>query len=180
MSVRKVLAMATAAAALIVGPALSGSATAGPAAAQSAYAQQARAAGLTGAQAAELQQQVDSYLAAHPDARQVSANRLATEGGTVTLPAPGDRQVRDLASPEAAVACAGGHLCVVDGRGRHYDYYRCGRYGFDGIGDGTFNNNQTTGTVARFYNSDGSLRWSNRAKDTGTASWTPVHYIQPC
>ncbi len=172
--------MAAAAAALVVGPALSGSASAEPAAAQSAYARQARAAGLTGAQAAELQQQVDRYLTTHPDARQVSANRLTTEGGAVTIPAPGESRVRDLASPEAAVACGEGHLCIVDGRGRHYDYYRCGRYSFDGIGDGTFNNNQTTGTVARFYNSDGSLRWSNRAKDTGTASWTPVFFVQPC
>jgi hypothetical protein len=180
MSARKVLAMAAAAVTLVMGPALSGSATAEPAATQSAYTRQALEAGLTGAQAAELQQQVDAYLAAHPGARQVSANRLATEGGAVTLPAPGQSQVRDLASPEAAVACAHGHLCIVDGRGRHYDYYRCGRYSFDGIGDGTFNNNQTSGTVARFYNSDGSLRWTNRAKDTGTASWTPVFYIRPC
>ncbi|MEU5366553.1 hypothetical protein ABZ354_24275 [Streptomyces sp. NPDC005925] len=180
MSARKVLAMTAAVAALIVGPALSGSASAEPTATQSEYTRQSLEAGLTGTQAASLQQQVDEYLATHPDARQVSANRLTTEGGSVTLPAPGQSPARDLASPETALACAGGHLCIVDGRGRNYDYYYCGSYGFDGVGDGTFNNNQTTGTVARFYNSDGSLRWSNRAKASGTASWTPVFSIRPC
>ncbi|MFI0240494.1 hypothetical protein [Streptomyces sp. NPDC016845] len=49
-----------------------------------------------------------------------------------------------------------------------------------GIGDGEFNNNQTSGTRARFYNSNGTERWSNVAKDTGTASWTPVYHIRPC
>lgn len=180
MSARKVLAMVAAVTALIVGPALSGSASAEPTATQSVYTRQALDAGLTGAQAAALQQHVDGYLATHPDARQVSANRLTTEGGAVTIPAPGESRARDLASPGAALACAHGHLCIVDGRGHNYDYYRCGRYNFDGVGDGTFNNNQTTGTVARFYNSDGSLRWSNRAKDTGTASWSPVFYVRPC
>ncbi|HET9382602.1 MAG TPA: hypothetical protein VFP69_17475 [Streptomyces sp.] len=172
--------MTAAVAALIVGPALSGSASAEPTAAQSAYTGQAVRAGLTGSEAAALQQQVDRYLATHPGARQVSANRLTTEGGAVTIPAPGASPARDLASPEAAVACSEGHLCIVDGRGRHYDYWRCGRYGFDGVGDGTFNNNQTSGTVARFYNSDGTLRWTHRAKGSGTASWTPVFAVEPC
>ncbi|MFF8592770.1 hypothetical protein ACF061_15215 [Streptomyces sp. NPDC015220] len=38
----------------------------------------------------------------------------------------------------------------------------------------------TSGTVAKFHNSNGSLRWTNTAKDTGTASWTPVYQIRPC
>lgn len=186
MSVRKVLALAAAATALITGPALSGSAVAGPAAAHapyrapSAYTAQALKAGLTGAEAATLQRRMDRYLAAHPDSRQVSANRLTTRGGDVTLPVPGENRAVDLASPRAAVACSEGHLCIVDGRGRRYDYYRCGRYGFDGVGDGTFNNNQTTGTRARFYNQNGTERWSHVAKGSGTASWTPVFAVEPC
>ncbi|WP_426361943.1 hypothetical protein [Streptomyces sp. E-08] len=180
MPARKTLAIMTAAAALIAGPVLSAHATTAPAGQRAVYAGQARAAGLSEGQTAELRRQVDSFLAQDPQARQISANRIATAGGTVTLAVPGRSETRDLASPETALACGDGHLCITDGRGRNYDFYRCGYYDFDGIGDGTFNNNQTPGTRARFYNSDGSERWSNVAKSTGTASWTPVFHIRPC
>lgn len=83
-------------------------------------------------------------------------------------------------SATAAPRCAKGHLCIVDGRGKRYDYYKCGTYNFYGIGDGTFNNNQTRGTTARFYARNGKLLWENRAKDTGTASWTKVWKVRPC
>ncbi|TXS05015.1 hypothetical protein EAO73_14510 [Streptomyces sp. col6] len=178
---RRSAALMAAAAALIAGPALSAHAMT-PAApgGQQTYAGQARAVGLTGQQAGELQRQVDAVLAQQPGARQTSANTLAIPGGTLTLPAPGQAETRDLASPRTALACANGHLCITDGRGVNYDFYRCGYYDFNGVGDGTFNNNQTSGTRARFYNSDGSERWSHVAKGTGTASWTPVFHIRPC
>lgn len=98
----------------------------------------------------------------------------------MVLAVAGRTETRDLASPDTALACNHGHLCIVDGRGYNYDYYRCGYYDFNGVGDGTFNNNQTSGTRARFYNQNGSERLSNVAKDTGTASWTPVFHIRPC
>lgn len=124
------------------------------------------------AQVTQLQQRVDTYLATHPGTHQLSENEIAIPGGSLTLAAPG--------SNVAAPACSSGHLCIVDGTGARYDYYYCGLYNFNGVGDGTFNNNQTSGTVAKFYNSDGTLRWTNTAKDTGTASWTPVYKIRPC
>ncbi|WP_260696765.1 hypothetical protein [Streptomyces sp. 130] len=178
---RRSAGLMAAAAALIAGPALSAHATT-PAApgGQQTYAAQARAAGLTDQQAGELQQRVDAVRAQEPRARQTSANTLAVPAGTVTIPAPGQAETRNLASPGTALACANGHLCITDGRGYTYDYYYCGYYEFDGVGDGTFNNNQTSGTRARFYNSDGSERWSHVAKGTGTASWTPVFYVRPC
>ncbi|WP_256333048.1 hypothetical protein [Streptomyces sp. 2131.1] len=178
---RRSAGLLAAAAALIAGPSLSAHAMA-PAAptAQQTYAQQARSAGLTDQQAGQLQRQVDAALARDPEARQTSANTLAVPGGTVTLPAPGQTETRRLTSPATALACGNGHLCITDGRGVNYDYYRCGYYDFNGIGDGTFNNNQTSGTRARFYNSDGSERWSHVAKGSGTASWTPVFHIRPC
>ncbi|MER8041798.1 hypothetical protein [Streptomyces sp. NPDC094032] len=163
-----------AAVALLAGPALSAyAATPTTPTAPTAPIEQARAAGLTDQQAGELQRQVDAVLARDPQARQTSANTLAIPGATVTLPVPG----QPAGAPRA---CNEGHLCITDGRGVNYDYYRCGYYDFDGIGDGTFNNNQTPGTRARFYNSDGSERWSHVAKGTGTASWTPVYHIRPC
>ncbi|MEU8465914.1 hypothetical protein [Streptomyces sp. NPDC029003] len=185
MPARTTLALMTATAALIAGPVLSAHAStdtraAAPAQQQSAYAGQARAAGLSDHQAGQLQRRVDEALAREPGARQISANTLSTAGGTLTVAIPGRTETRDLASPDTALACNNGHLCITDGRGYTYDYYRCGSYDFDGIGDGTFNNNQTSGTRARFYNYDGSERWSNVAKSTGTASWSPVYHIRPC
>ncbi|MEU6539019.1 hypothetical protein [Streptomyces sp. NPDC047000] len=158
MSSRKAVAALAAAAALALSPALTGTASAASGAVQ----------------ATQLQLQVNSYLATHPGTHQISANKIAIPGGSVTLAAAGTNTV----SP--AISCGSGHLCIQDGTGATYDYYYCGYYSFDGVGDGTFNNNQTSGTVAKFYNSDGSLRWTNTAKDTGTASWTPVYYIRPC
>ncbi|GAA2819583.1 hypothetical protein [Streptomyces showdoensis] len=178
---RRSAGLLAAAAALIAGPALS--AHAAPPIApndQQTYSEQVRAAGLTDRQAAQLRERVAAVVARNPQARQTSANTLAVPGGTVTVPAPGQAEARDLAAPNAPRACNDGHLCITDGRGVNYDYYRCGYYDFDGIGDGTFNNNQTPGTRARFYNSDGSERWSHVAKGTGTASWTPVYHIRPC
>ncbi|MFH7599696.1 hypothetical protein WDV06_32040 [Streptomyces racemochromogenes] len=169
--------MTTVTAALIAGPVLTAQASTSP---QSTFTRQARAAGLSAAQAAALQQRVDSVLASDPQARQTSANKLSIAGGDLVLRAPGQSETRDLAAPGQALDCANGHLCIRDGLGNNYDYYYCGYYDFGGVGDGTFNNNQSSGTRARFYNQNGSERWSNVAKDSGTASWTPVYHIRPC
>ncbi|MBW5485037.1 hypothetical protein [Streptomyces bambusae] len=172
MRMRTLPTVLTAVAALLAGLSMTGSASASAESQRSAFAAEAKAAGLTTSQAAELQAEVDSVLAQQPGTRQIGANKLSMPGGTLTLPAPG--------SLGAALACDNGHLCITDGQGKNYDYYYCGYYDFWGIGNGTFNNNQTWGTRARFYNENGSERWSNVAKDTGTASWTPVYHIRPC
>ncbi|MFJ1580064.1 hypothetical protein [Streptomyces sp. NPDC088182] len=151
--------------------------------AQAPFAAQTQRAGLTPAQASELQGRVDGYLAEEPGGRQVSANRIATRGGDLVVTAPGQRYARDLAGPGASgrapAACAYGHLCLYR-PGDSRDYYRCGTYSLPWVGDGTFNNNQTRGTTARFLNSDRSIRWTSRAPQTGTATWTGVFYVVPC
>ncbi|MET8647997.1 hypothetical protein [Streptomyces sp. NPDC004675] len=168
-------------AAVVAGLTVTGSVSASAQADQSRYTTQALQAGLTRAQAARLQHAVDDYSEGNPDARQVSANKLMIPGGSVTLPVPGQNQARDLGASAAAPSCSSGHLCIVDGRGYRYDYYYCGEaYAFDGIGAGTFNNNQTWFTKARFLNSNYTTRWTNTAKDTGTADWTPVYYVIAC
>ncbi|PVE13074.1 hypothetical protein [Streptomyces scopuliridis] len=148
-----------------------------------AFTAQTQRAGLTPAQAGELQDRVDGYLAEEPGSRQVSANRIAIEGGDLVVAAPGQRYARDLAGPgvsgRAPAACAYGHLCLYK-PGDSRDYYRCGTYSLPWVGDGTFNNNQTRGTTAKFLNSDRSVRWTSRAPQTGTATWTQVYYVVPC
>ncbi|MFB6980631.1 hypothetical protein [Streptomyces scopuliridis] len=148
-----------------------------------AFTAQTQRAGLTPAQAGELQDRVDGYLAEEPGSRQLSANRIAIEGGDLVVAAPGQRYARDLAGPGASgrapAACAYGHLCLYK-PGDSRDYYRCGTYSLPWTGDGTFNNNQTRGTTAKFLNSDRSVRWTSTAPQTGTATWTQVYYVVPC
>jgi hypothetical protein len=151
-SPRRVLAVAAATAALVGSQLLAGAASAAP--------------------ASGLQQEVDAYLAEHPDARQISENRVAIDGGAVTLATPGQAEPRQ--------ACDYGHLCIVDGDGDFYDYYYCGTYEFWGVGWGTYNNNQSAGTTAYFYDSAGNYSWESTAPDSGSADWTPVFYISPC
>ena len=161
MSPRKAVTLAAAVAALVLGQAATASASAAPATS-------------TASSAPRVQHMLDTYLAQHPEAHRTGTDTLSIPGGTLTVAPQGTK------SGTRAISCADKHLCIQDGRGYRYDYYRCGTYSFNGIGDGVFNNNQTPGTVARFYNSDRTLRWTNRAKSTGTASWTPVFYVQPC
>jgi hypothetical protein len=157
---RKLLTTMIAVAALVAGPVMSGGASAAPGSA---------------GDAARVQQKVDSYLAKHPTWRQVSPNKILMDGGSLTVAAS-----TTSGATAALLACGNGHLCIQDGYGTLFDYYYCGYYDFYGAGDGTFNNNQYSGTTARFYNFDGTERWYNTAKDSGTASWTPVWHIRPC
>lgn len=185
MTVRKLIATVFAVMALVAGSVLglTGAASAAPAQSDghSAFSAQTQKAGLTGAQARQLQTKVDGYVA-KTGGTQVSANKIAVEGGDLLVAAPGQRYARDLAGPagdSAVAACGYGWLCLYRG-GDTLNYYRCGTYSMPWVGDGSFINNQTTGTVARFLNSDRSERWSSRAYQSGTATWTPVYYVVPC
>lgn len=122
-----------------------------------------------------LQSKVDRVVERTPGAKQVAANKVSFPGGMITVNA------KDKPVTAAQIqACAHEHLCLYS-PGGNYDFWKCGYYSaFSLWGNGTFNNNQTSGTRARFYNSDHSERWSNVAKDTGTASWSPVYYVRPC
>jgi hypothetical protein len=186
MALRKLatlLAAGTLAAGTVLGLTGSASATAQP-----DFSAQAQKAGLSSAQAEHLQTEVDGYVA-KTGGTQVSANKILIPGGDMVVRAPGQKVAQDLADPSAIspkLTCAYGHLCgAADGAGGNgatFDYYYCGYYELPGlVGDGHWINNQTSGTVAYFYNSDGSFRWATGgAYSTGTASWTPVWYVSPC
>ncbi|MFJ4832107.1 hypothetical protein ACIP79_19730 [Streptomyces sp. NPDC088747] len=152
----RALAMAAAAVVMAASQLLAGSASAAPA-----------------VQSSSTQVQVDDYLASHPGEKQIAPDKATMPGGVVTFSASG-------AAGADAIACSFGYLCVQDGNGTRWNYYYCGYYEFYGTGNGYFNNNQTLFTTAFFYNSDGSYRWHSTAPQSGTASWTPVYYIQPC
>src|SRR5258705_2590611 len=75
------------------------------------FAAQAAAAGLTRAQAAQLQTSVDDYLAKIGGV-QISANKIQfAEGATLLLPLPGEQQAHELTAA-ADATCDGGHMCA--------------------------------------------------------------------
>lgn len=144
---------------------------------------QAKRAGLSAQERASLQKQVDQVLAHYPKGKQVSANKVQLNGGSVTLRAPGQKVAHNLADgfkAKSAYTCNYGHLCMTV-HGHIKDFWKCQTWKlYNWTGDGVFVNNQTPGTVARFYNQDGSQRWSSTAYERGTATWDPIWKIKVC
>ncbi|WP_330338237.1 hypothetical protein [Streptomyces sp. NBC_00557] len=132
----------------------------------------ATAAGPDGTRVTGVQQVADQVLAGHPKPLSVSAGRVRYDGLTLTK-APKLAARKDL-------DCAYGHLCMIV-RGTKFDFYKCQTWTLSNwTGDGPYTNNQTPGTVARFYNRDGSVRWTSTAYDAGTATWDPIWSLRPC
>ncbi|MGW5784373.1 hypothetical protein ACWEWK_10310 [Streptomyces sp. NPDC003757] len=119
-----------------------------------------------------LQQKAERVLAGSPAPRRVTADAVEHEGLTVT-DAPRTRSAPNL-------ACDYGHLrMIVDGT--KFDFYRCQTWNLtDWTGNGPFTDNQTPGTVAKFFNRDGSVRWTSTAYQAGTATWDPIWSLRPC
>ncbi|MFD7438818.1 hypothetical protein [Streptomyces sp. NPDC059861] len=124
--------------------------------AESKYAAQAKAVGLSSRQAAQLQDRVDAKLAdIKVPAEQVGYNEIRAKDGSaiVTVSVPG----------VANTSCSYEWLCLWTGPNwtdskvsftecRDYDL---NNYSFNNDTLTSYKNNQTTGTVARFYNWEG-------------------------
>ncbi|MEV0372910.1 hypothetical protein AB0I10_24320 [Streptomyces sp. NPDC050636] len=118
---------------------------------------------------AALQQQVDSVIAGHPQGRQVSADKIEYDGFTATKT---DSKVK--------LDCSYGHLCMKV-RGTVFDFYKCQTWKVHNwYGTGPYVNNQTKGTVARFYGKNGKQIWTSTAYDSGKRDWAPVWSLKPC
>lgn len=137
--------------------------------------------GLTATRAQSLQERVDGVLAEQPGGRQVSATKVRYDGYDVTLDPRQPAAARDSSGSGAtAVACRHGHMCLTV-RGKTFDFYKCKTVALKHwYGKGTFNNNQTRGTVAKFYNKNGTVRWTSKAPQKGTATWDPIYKVRPC
>ncbi|MFD4786137.1 peptidase inhibitor family I36 protein [Streptomyces sp. NPDC058459] len=124
--------------------------------AESKYAAEAKAVGLSSRQAARLQDRVDARLAdIKVPAEQVGYNEIQAKDGSaiVTLSVPG---VTDT-------SCSYEYLCLWTGAnwtGSKVSFAKCqdydlNDYSFNNDTLTSYKNNQTTGTVARFYNWEG-------------------------
>lgn len=137
--------------------------------------------GLTRDQAAALQQRVDEVLADIPGGHQVSATELRYDGLTVTFDPryPADKTA-DAAFAPSDIICSDGWFCIVV-RGTTFSFFKCQTWDLSNwLGTSPFNNNQTPGTVARFYDINGVERWRNTAKDSGYVDVTPFWKFRPC
>lgn len=135
------------------------------------------AAGPAGARATSLQQRVDDVLAALPGDHRVSATEVKYDGLTVTVD-PRYSAAGGTVTP--FLSCAYGHLCMTV-NGTNFDFYVCQTWNLTNwTGTGPYINNQTTGTVARFYGQSGNQLWASTAYDSGTANWDPVWSLKVC
>ncbi|MFI8293730.1 hypothetical protein EAO71_02905 [Streptomyces sp. ms191] len=120
---------------------------------ESKYAAEAKAEGLSARQAAQLQDRMDAQLAViKVPAEQVRYNEIRAKDGSasITMSVPG---------VAADTSCSYEYLCLWDGAnwtGTKLSFYVCA---FRNLSDYGFNdrltsykNNQTSGTVASFYN----------------------------
>nr|WP_203634009.1 hypothetical protein [Streptomyces sp. SID10815] len=133
----------------------------------------ASAADPAGTRVTSVQQRAEQVLAGHPKVLHASADAVRYDGLTVTAGPTGKAALKDL-------SCAYGHLCMLV-NGQKFDFYKCQTWNLNNwTGNGPFTNNQTPGTVAKFFNKDGSVRWTSTAYQAGTATWDPIWSLRPC
>ncbi|MEW2306243.1 hypothetical protein AB0958_40905 [Streptomyces sp. NPDC006655] len=179
---------------LVLAALLAGSpASAAPGSAVS-FTAQARAAGLTAAQAGALQDEVNRDLASL-GGKQVAPNRIQLEGATLYLAVPGEAHPRDLTAGTGATPfydpCAGGgadhlHMCAYSKTyytGSELDMYSCKRYYVSTwSGPGSWDNEQSDGTVAYMYGPTGAFVYKTPPAPSwdATGNWSSVHSIVNC
>ncbi|GAA2707472.1 MULTISPECIES: peptidase inhibitor family I36 protein [Streptomyces] len=179
-------AAAAALAASLIGA--NGTASAAPAAtaARPDFAAQAASAGLSGSRAEELQHKVDDYLA-RLGGRQVAANKVEFEGGTVVVALPGEKQARDLGKADAKFAdCPYENFCMFRGTyytGDQLNLYYCRDQGLTNwTGNGSWWNRQTPGTQARLLGRNHDVVTVTAGAESWQAvyNWDPIWYVRPC
>ncbi|MEE1753652.1 peptidase inhibitor family I36 protein [Streptomyces sp. SP18CS02] len=179
MSLRKLTAALFAIMALVAATALGSTATAAPLSAHQDFAAEAERAGLTDHQQAGLQEAVDRHLAREGGTR-VALNRIEVEGrGEIVLPLPGAKR-------DARADCPAQNFCMFTGTnftGAQFNLYRCGSYALSNWnGYGSWINNQTPGTRARFQDQNRSTIYTTPGAYSASSSynWSPVWYVIPC
>ncbi|MFF9863848.1 peptidase inhibitor family I36 protein [Streptomyces sp. NPDC013953] len=138
----------------------------------------AEEAGLDDDEAEELQRQVDHYVA-RQGGIQVALNRVAVAGmGEIVLPLPGARQAR--------ADCPAQNFCMFTGpdfTGAQFNLYRCATYTLENwTGDGSWINNQTPGTRARFLDHNRNTIHTTPGAYSASSrhDWDPVWYVVNC
>ncbi|MEV6956650.1 hypothetical protein [Streptomyces sp. NPDC051183] len=187
---RASVAAATALLGITVG--MSSASASGAGATDVPFAAQAKQAGLNATQAKALQTRVNGYLA-QTGGTQTAANEItyspAAGGGTLTLTLPGEKKARSL-NPTATLGgdCAYYWFCAFAESGYNGDSRKAEKCNTNTFipwttTNGSWINNQTAGTRAKFKNSGyGIIGYSAGAYAAQSygVNWTSVYYIDPC
>lgn len=111
------------------------------------------------------------------------------DAGTLAIPTISPSVAVSYANPGQQYGCEYGTMCAwawdtSQNKWKIFHLYNCRTYALSNwVGDGGWDNNQTTGTVARFYGSNGSsevLPASTAFERRHPISWNPVYYIRNC
>ncbi|MGX4735628.1 hypothetical protein [Kitasatospora griseola] len=82
--------------------------------------------------------------------------------------------------------CKDGYLCLsvwdyTKGQWKVFTIYTCNHYSvINWLGDGYFDNRQTKGTTAKFYDQNGKEIWRTTAPQLGPTNWNPVWSFWSC
>lgn len=183
-AIRVRVAVAIAAAMSLIAGA--GTASAAIAGVQPRFAAQAHAAGLSVAQAGQLQQEVTSYIQKHGGTR-AALNVVDFHGGSITFVVPGEKYARDLATNprvlDAAGACPGVTFCAYSGTiftGSEISIFNNGLAGtMPWNTEGSYINHLNKGESAFWYNDEGDEVYETPAapSDNQEVDWAPVATI---
>ncbi|MFI9719868.1 hypothetical protein ACIHFE_09470 [Streptomyces sp. NPDC052396] len=159
---------------------------------RSPFAAQGRHAGLTPAQISGLQKEVDAFIKTS-GGKQVALNRVSLSGhSAVTLTAPGESRVRDLAGTKTAKFtpgnCGDKNFCAYQGRnytGYEFTMWACKVWELPGDGwgrGGSWFNNQSRGTRAVMYGKHMQKVYTTPPAPFGDphGDWRPVWFIKNC
>ncbi|WP_405433561.1 hypothetical protein [Micromonospora sp. NBC_00617] len=159
----------------------------GSGAAVGGFAAEARKAGLTGAEAAQLQSRVDQRLA-QAGGRQVAANKIEYGSGSyLLLNLPGEKYARELGQSIGTQAtCTYLYFCAWGGPNYTLEKRaesRCSRLiTMPWSGTGSWINNQTQLTQAAFLRADYSVYTYTLGAYSAQPyqNWQPIYYVDPC
>jgi len=121
--------------------------------------------------------------------------RAGGDFGAMAVPTISPTVAVTYANPGGQYRCEYGTLCAwawdtSQGKWKIFHLYNCHKYAlanWGSYGDTGFINNQTTGTIARFYGQNGSTQvepssraYEHRSEDEGFGGWNPVWFIRNC
>jgi hypothetical protein len=180
--------MAVAIAAAMSLMATAGTASAAATGVQPRFAAQAHTAGLSAAQADQLQQEATSYIHKH-GGTQAALNVVDFPGGSITFAVPGERYARDLATDPHVIdapACAGNAFCAYEGTfftgSERSVFSNCILASMPWTTEGSYINHLPNQGIANWYNAKYQLIYYTPAAPSSNreVNWAPVFWIFAC
>ncbi|MDQ3787522.1 MAG: hypothetical protein M3422_09785 [Actinomycetota bacterium] len=169
---------------------VSGTGVAGATADRTEFVGQARAAGLSTDKANALQAKVDRYLLAlKGHGKQVSPNQIDLNGAVLNVAVPGEDKPRQFGAtgiPQCAGASANYEwFCAYQYEhytGDHIGMWSCGYYSIPWVSIGSYQNNQTAGTVPTVYFDGGTSQDLPPARylESEWVPWYRIHTVRNC